>query len=39
MLQTGLVLVGMNPRVFNGVIGVIIVVAVVINTVSRQAKT
>jgi len=39
MLQTGLVLVGMNPRVFNGVIGVIIIVAVVINTVSRRAKT
>lgn len=39
MLQTGLVLVGMNPRIFNGVIGVIIIVAVVINTVSRQAKT
>lgn len=39
MLQTGLVLVGMNPRIFNGVIGVIIIVAVVINTVSRRAKT
>jgi ribose/xylose/arabinose/galactoside ABC-type transport system permease subunit len=39
MLQTGLVLVGMDPKVFNGVIGVIIIVAVVINTVSRRAKT
>jgi ribose/xylose/arabinose/galactoside ABC-type transport system permease subunit len=39
MLQTGLVLVGMDPKVFNGVIGVIIILAVVINTVSRRAKT
>ncbi len=39
ILQTGLVLVGMNPRVFNGVIGVIIIIAVVINTVSRRTKT
>lgn len=39
ILQTGLVLVGMNPRVFNGVIGVIIIIAVVINTVSRRTKS
>jgi len=32
MLRTGLVLIGLNPRIFNGVIGIIIIVAVVINT-------
>ncbi len=39
ILQTGLVLVGMNPRVFNGVIGVIIIIAVVINTASRRTRS
>ncbi len=39
MLQTGLVLVGVDPRVFSGVIGVIIILAVVINTVVRRTKT
>jgi ribose/xylose/arabinose/galactoside ABC-type transport system permease subunit len=38
MLQTGLVLVGMDPRYFFGVIGVIIIVAVVINTAVRQQR-
>jgi ribose/xylose/arabinose/galactoside ABC-type transport system permease subunit len=39
MLRTGLVLIGLNPRIFNGVIGVIIIVAVVINTgFGRQRK-
>lgn len=38
MLRTGLVLIGLNPRVFNGVIGVIIVVAVVINTFVRRER-
>jgi len=39
MLRTGLVLVGMDARVFFGVIGVIIIVAVVINTAVRQIRT
>jgi ribose/xylose/arabinose/galactoside ABC-type transport system permease subunit len=39
MLRTGLVLIGLNPRIFNGVIGVIIIAAVVINTgFGRQRK-
>src|SRR5690606_26943226 len=38
MLRTGLVLIGLNPRVFNGVIGVIIIVAVVINTFVRRER-
>lgn len=38
MLQTGLVLVGMDPRYFYGVIGIIIIVAVVINTAVRQQR-
>ena len=39
MLQTGLVLVGVDSRAFSGVIGVIIIIAVVINTVVRRTKT
>jgi ribose/xylose/arabinose/galactoside ABC-type transport system permease subunit len=39
MLRTGLVLVGMDARVFFGVIGVIIIVAVVINTAVRRIRT
>jgi ribose/xylose/arabinose/galactoside ABC-type transport system permease subunit len=39
MLRTGLVLVGMAPQVFFGVIGVIIIIAVVINTSVRRIKT
>jgi ribose/xylose/arabinose/galactoside ABC-type transport system permease subunit len=39
MLQTGLVLVNVDARAFSGVIGFIIIVAVVINTVVRRAKT
>ncbi|MFO7322312.1 MAG: ABC transporter permease [Chloroflexota bacterium] len=38
MLQTGLVLVGVDSRAFSGVIGVIIIVAVVINTAVRRAR-
>ncbi|NDJ62903.1 MAG: hypothetical protein GYB67_17410 [Chloroflexi bacterium] len=38
MLRTGLVLIGLNPRIFNGVIGVIIIVAVVINTFVRRER-
>jgi ribose/xylose/arabinose/galactoside ABC-type transport system permease subunit len=38
MLQTGLVLVGVDARAFSGVIGIIIIVAVVINTAVRQQK-
>lgn len=39
MLQTGLVLVGMDPRVFFGVIGVIIIIAVVINRAVQRVRT
>jgi ribose/xylose/arabinose/galactoside ABC-type transport system permease subunit len=39
LLRTGLVLVGMDPRVFFGVQGVIIIVAVVINTAVRRVRT
>lgn len=38
MLQTGLVLVGMNPEIFRGVVGTIIVGAVVLNTFVRGAQ-
>lgn len=38
MLRTGLVLVGLDARVFFGVIGVIIILAVVINTAVRQIR-
>lgn len=38
MLQTGLVLIGVDSRAFSGVIGIIIIVAVVINTAVRQAR-
>jgi ribose/xylose/arabinose/galactoside ABC-type transport system permease subunit len=36
MLRTGLVLIGMNSRLFEGVIGVVIIVAVVLNTTVRR---
>jgi ribose/xylose/arabinose/galactoside ABC-type transport system permease subunit len=39
LLRTGLVLVGMDPRVFFGVQGIIIIVAVVINTAVRRVRT
>lgn len=39
MLQTGLVLVGVDARAFSGVIGIIIIVAVVINTAVRRVRT
>lgn len=38
-LQTGLVLVGMNPRLFNGVIGVTTIAAAYINELSRRVKS
>lgn len=38
MLQTGLVLIGLDSRMFSGVIGVIIIVAVVINTAVRKVR-
>ena len=36
MLQTGLVLVGVDPGMFQGVIGVIMIVAVVLNNITKQ---
>lgn len=36
MLQTGLVLAGMNARLFQGVIGAILIIAVVLNTTVRS---
>lgn len=39
MLQTGLVLVGIDSRVFQGTVGVIIIVAVVLNTSVRGRQT
>jgi ribose/xylose/arabinose/galactoside ABC-type transport system permease subunit len=39
ILQTGLVLIGMDPRVFFGVIGIIIIVAVVINRWVQRVRT
>jgi ribose/xylose/arabinose/galactoside ABC-type transport system permease subunit len=38
MLQTGLVLVGVDARSFSGIIGFIIIVAVVINTLVSRAR-
>ncbi len=38
MLQTGLVLVGIESRLFTGTIGVIIIAAVVLNTFVRGAQ-
>ena len=38
MLQTGLVLVGIESRLFSGTIGVIIIAAVVLNTLVRGAR-
>jgi len=39
MLQTGLVLVGIDSRLFSGTVGVIIIVAVVLNTTVRGRST
>jgi ribose/xylose/arabinose/galactoside ABC-type transport system permease subunit len=36
MLQTGLVLIGVNARLFSGVVGIILIVAVVLNTAVRR---
>jgi ribose/xylose/arabinose/galactoside ABC-type transport system permease subunit len=38
-LQTGLVIVGMNPRLFNGVIGAITIGAAYLNELSRRVKS
>ena len=38
MLQTGLVLVGIESRLFTGTIGVVIIIAVVLNTTVRGAQ-
>lgn len=38
MVQTGLVLIGVDPRLINGVNGIIIIIAVIINTTVRQQK-
>lgn len=38
MLQTGLVLVGIESRLFTGTIGIVIIVAVVLNTTVRGAR-
>lgn len=39
MLQTGLVLIGVDARLFQGTVGVIIIVAVVLNTAVRGKQT
>ena len=39
MLNTGLVQVGVNARLFEGVIGVILIVAVILNTTVRRIPT
>jgi ribose/xylose/arabinose/galactoside ABC-type transport system permease subunit len=39
MMQTGLVLVGMDARMFAGVVGTIILIAVVLNTYVRRIPT
>jgi simple sugar transport system permease protein len=38
MMQTGLVLIGVDARLFDALIGVIILGAVIINTWSRRVK-
>jgi ribose/xylose/arabinose/galactoside ABC-type transport system permease subunit len=38
MLQTGLVLIGVDSRAFSGVVGIIIIIAVVINTAVRRER-
>jgi ribose/xylose/arabinose/galactoside ABC-type transport system permease subunit len=39
MMQTGLVLIGVDARLFNAFIGFIILAAVIINTLSRRIRT
>lgn len=39
MLQTGLVLIGVDARAFSGVIGLIIIIAVVINTAVKRVRS
>jgi ribose/xylose/arabinose/galactoside ABC-type transport system permease subunit len=38
MLQTGLVLIGVDSKAFSGIIGIIIIVAVVVNTAVGRAR-
>jgi ribose/xylose/arabinose/galactoside ABC-type transport system permease subunit len=38
MMSTGLVLIGMDPRMFQGVVGAIILIAVVLNTYVRRIQ-
>src|SRR5262249_24905696 len=39
MMQTGLVLIGIDARLFDAIIGAIILIAVIINNWSRRIKT
>ena len=39
MLATGLVIIGMNARLFRGVVGAILILAVVLNTFVRRQST
>lgn len=39
MLATGLVIIGMNARLFRGVVGAILILAVVLNTLVRRQST
>ncbi len=39
MLATGLVIIGMNARLFRGVVGAITIIAVVLNTLVRRQST
>ncbi len=39
MLNTGLVIIGMNARLFRGVVGAILILAVVLNTFVRRQST
>lgn len=38
MLQTGLVLVGMDSRMFQGVVGAIMIIAVILNNISKRNR-
>ncbi|MBZ0307700.1 MAG: hypothetical protein K8I82_16655, partial [Anaerolineae bacterium] len=38
MLQTGLVLVGMDARMFQGVVGTIMIIAVILNNISKRNR-
>jgi ribose/xylose/arabinose/galactoside ABC-type transport system permease subunit len=38
MLKTGLVLAGMDERMFKGVVGVIMIFAVVLNNMTKRSR-